>query len=68
MGQDNGSPSSAMIDDNPDSLRRYATKFNVTEDQIRDAIKAVGSNASDVEEHLKGSRTTTNSEKVRNAL
>lgn len=49
------------------SIRNWADKLAVTEDQIRDAIQAVGPRASDVEEHLKGSRATTNAERMRAA-
>ena len=49
-------------------LREWSRKLDVTEDQLRDAIQAVGPLASDVEDHLKGSRATTNSERTRQAL
>jgi Protein of unknown function (DUF3606) len=47
---------------NDDDVRTWAQKLDVTEDQLRAAVQEVGSNASDVEAHLKGSRSTTNSE------
>ena len=45
----------------------WAEKLNVSAAQIRDAVTAVGSNASDVEEHLKGTRSTTNAEQTKKA-
>lgn len=41
-------------------LRDWAKKFDSTPEQIREAVKAVGDRAADVEMHLKGSHTTTN--------
>jgi ABC-type transporter Mla subunit MlaD len=57
----------STIGEDDESLRRWAGKLDATEDQIRDAIRAVGSNAGEVEDYLKGSRATTNSERVRKA-
>lgn len=36
--------------------RDWAKKFGVTQDQLKDAVKAVGSDAEAVEKHLKGNR------------
>jgi hypothetical protein len=52
----------------PEALREWARKLDVTEDQLKEAVAAVGPLASDVEDHLKGSRATTNSERTRQAL
>jgi len=49
-------------------LREWSRKLDVTEDQLKEAVAAVGKRASDVEDHLKGSRATTNSERVHEAL
>jgi hypothetical protein len=49
-------------------LREWSKKLDATPDELREAIGAVGELASDVELHLKGSRSTSNSERVRNAL
>jgi ABC-type transporter Mla subunit MlaD len=49
-------------------LREWARKLDATEEQLREAVQAVGPLASDVEDHLKGSRATTNSERTREAL
>jgi hypothetical protein len=43
-------------------LQDWAKKFNATPDQIREAVKAVGDRAADVEMHLKGSHATTNAD------
>jgi len=45
----------------------WAKKFNVSTGQLREAIEAVGDQAPKVEMHLKGSRSTTNAERVHNA-
>jgi hypothetical protein len=41
-------------------LRNWAKKFNASPDQIREAVKAVGDRADEVEMHLKGSRASSN--------
>jgi hypothetical protein len=46
------------------SLALWARKLDVTPAQLQDAVRAVGNRASDVELHLKGSRSTTNEERV----
>jgi len=43
----------------------WARKLDSTEDQLREAVQAVGDKAADVEMHLKGSRSTTNSDRVK---
>jgi hypothetical protein len=48
----------------PSSVDEWSTKLDVSEDQLREAVGAVGNRASDVELHLKGSRSTTNAERV----
>ena len=47
---------------------QWARKLDTTEDELRDAVRAVGDKAADVEMHLKGSRATTNSERVKEEL
>jgi hypothetical protein len=47
-----------------DSVRQWADHLAVTADQIRDAVAKVGDRAADVELHLKGSRSTTNDDRV----
>ena len=46
---------------------QWVRKLNITHEQLREAVGAVGDNASDVEMHLKGSRATTNDDKVEKA-
>ena len=46
------------------AVSEWARKFDSTEMQIRDAITEVGNRATDVEMHLKGTRSTTNTERV----
>jgi len=48
-----GSPGGTWIDVNNDSeLRDWADRFGVTPDDVRDAVKAVGEVADDVQEYL----------------
>jgi len=47
---------------------QWVRELNITHQQLREAVAAVGDNASDVEMHLKGSRATTNDDKVETAL
>jgi len=49
------------------SLTEWARKLAVTEDQLKEAVSKVGDRATDVEMHLKGSRSTTNKERVKEA-
>ena len=45
-------------------LREWARKFDATPAQLREAVAAVGDHPDDVEMHLKGSRSSSNSERV----
>ena len=47
------------------ALERWAKKLDATPEQVREAVAAVGDKAADVEMHLKGARSTTNSDRVR---
>ncbi|MDM0022498.1 DUF3606 domain-containing protein [Variovorax saccharolyticus] len=49
------------------SMNAWAQKLNVTAEQLKEAVTAVGDRASDVELHLKGSRSTTNDDRVARA-
>lgn len=51
----------------PASLAEWSRKLAVTDDQLKEAVAAVGDLATDVEMHLKGSRSTTNKERVQEA-
>jgi predicted transcriptional regulator len=47
------------IDVNQDyELRDWAEKFSVSQEELREAVKAVGTRASDVEEYLRGNRNS----------
>ena len=48
-------------------VRDWSKKFDVTAEQLREAIGAVGDRADDVEMHLKGVRTTTQAEQMKDA-
>jgi hypothetical protein len=47
------------------ALEGWAKKLDATPEQLRDAVKAVGDKAADVEVHLKGVHSTTNADRVR---
>jgi hypothetical protein len=47
-----------------DELKAWAEKLDVTQSQIRDAVAAAGDRATDVEMYLKGSRSSTNTDRV----
>ena len=49
------------------SMAEWSKKLSVTEDQLKEAVSKVGDRATDVEMHLKGSRSTTNEERVKEA-
>lgn len=49
-------------------MHRWAKKLDATPEQLKEAVSVVGNLASDVELHLKGSRSSVNSERVHNAL
>ncbi len=66
-GASGTSPTGAINVGDEQEVQTWARKLNVTEMQIRDAVKAVGARPTDVEEHLKGSRATTDAEQTRAA-
>lgn len=49
------------------ACEQWVKKLNVTHQQMREAVQAVGDKASDVEMHLKGVRSTSNEERMENA-
>ncbi len=66
---DSQSPSTGITPDKINThssaeVKEWAKTFNVTESQILDAVAAVGDLATEVEMHLKGTRSTTNNERV----
>ncbi len=48
-------------------IERLAIEFDASPEQIREAIAAVGPRPADIEMHLKGSRSTSNSDRVHDA-
>ena len=56
------------IDVNDDhALAGWAKKLDATPEQLREAVQAVGDKLADVEMHLKGTRSSSNSERVHEA-
>jgi predicted DNA-binding protein YlxM (UPF0122 family) len=52
--QNIGSPDRDRINVNEDyELQYWSEKFGVSDDEIKDAVKAVGTSVNDVEEYLK---------------
>lgn len=63
-----GEPDSTRINVNePRELRDWAKKLDTTPEQLKDAVKAVGDFAANVEMHLKGSHATTNADQEKRA-
>jgi hypothetical protein len=60
-------PSNAQGDPGDAEIERLADELDATPEQIREAIAAVGPRPADIEMHLKGSHSTTNSDRVRDA-
>ncbi len=54
----------AEVDAGTAQVAELARKLDATPEQVEEAIRAVGPNASDIELHLKGSRSTTNAERT----
>ena len=59
------SADSSKPDDN--EIQRMADELDASPEQIREAIAAVGPRQADIEMHLKGSRSTSNSDRVHDA-
>ena len=51
----------------PGQIAAWAKEFDATETQVQEAIVAVGTSPGDIELHLKGSRSSSNSDKVHDA-
>ena len=49
-------------------LSAWSKKFDATPEQLKEAVAAVGNLESDIEMHLKGSRSTANSDRVHDAM
>jgi hypothetical protein len=66
MQQDQPGVQPDRIDVNdPQACAQWARKLDATEEQLKEAVRAVGDKAADVEMHLKGARSTTNSDRVK---
>lgn len=65
MNQQPGVQPDRIAVDDPQALADWARKLDASEEQVREAVAAVGPQAADVEMHLKGARSTTNSDRVR---
>lgn len=63
MTQPGVQPDRIRIDDEQ-ALAQWAQKLDTTPEQLREAVKAVGDKAADVEMHLKGVHSTTNADRV----
>ncbi|WKB54711.1 DUF3606 domain-containing protein [Eleftheria terrae] len=60
-----GGPQGPRIDIHREQdLREWSRKLDATPEQLKEAVQAVGDSADDVEMHLKGSRSTTNSDRM----
>jgi hypothetical protein len=46
------------------ALAQWAKKLDATPEQLREAVQAVGDRVADIEMHLKGARSTSNSDRV----
>ena len=57
-------PPDQIDDQDPQAVRAWAEKLDVSEEQIREALQVVGALAADVELHLKGTRATTNADRI----
>lgn len=51
----------------PASVAEWTRKLDVSVEQLKEAVGAVGDLGADVELHLKGARSTTNAERVDDA-
>ena len=50
------------------ACEQWAKRLDATREEIQEAVRAVGANPSDVEAHLKGTRSSTNSDRVKEEL
>ena len=63
------SPGDPRIDLHDEAaLQVWAQRLDATPDELREAAAAVGDRIADIELHLKGSRASTNSERVERGL
>lgn len=59
-------PERIEIED-PQARAQWARTLDCSEEQLREAVKAVGNRAADVELHLHGVHSTTNADRVHDA-
>jgi hypothetical protein len=72
MATDSRPDDAASADDRIDTARddqvaQWAKKLDSTAQQIKEAVQAVGNRPADVEAHLKGVRSSTNTERVQHS-
>ena len=67
MAQQQGEQPDRIDVNDEQALAQWAGKLDVTAMQLRDAVHEVGDRATDVEMHLKGTRSTTNDDRVEEA-
>lgn len=51
-----------------DACEQWAKRLDATREELEEAVHAVGDNPGDVEAHLKGVRSSTNSDRVKQEL
>lgn len=61
------STSGSPAEPNEQEIQRMADELDASAEQIREAIAAVGPRQADIEMHLKGTRSTSNSDRVHDA-
>jgi len=54
--------------DDPAACEQWARRLDATPEELKEAVQAVGDNPGDVEAHLKGVRSSTNSDRVKEEL
>ena len=64
MTQPGMGPDRIVLDDE-NAVAAWAKRLDATPEELREAVRAVGDKAADVEMHLKGVRSTTNADRVR---
>jgi len=50
------------------ACEQWARRLDATPEELKEAVQAVGDNPGDVEAHLKGVRSSTNSDRVKEEL
>lgn len=60
----NGTGADRIDTASDEAVRIWAQRLDASPEQIQEAVHKVGDRASDVELHLKGSRSTTNNDRL----